>query len=154
MPHPPHGRPRPPPTHAAAFVDGSRLSAALEPMIPDPHDREFVLRCLLAEGPAHHRGANFALLTLLLEVIAAAEGTIAPAAEPLPVSMRLPPHLAREEAAVYPVALDLAPLRRIAADDELAAMVGSLTDGPPQHALANVLTVNLVGILLARLGRT
>jgi hypothetical protein len=65
--------------------------------------------------------------------------------------MRLPPHLAGTSAdAAYPLALPLHALRELAGGDEarVDAMVDCLTDGPPQHALANVAMVALIEALL------
>ena len=52
-----------------------------------------------------------------------------------------------------PLALPTAPLERLAprGTRDFAAIVDCLTDGPPQHALANVAMVTLIAELLARL---
>ena len=65
--------------------------------------------------------------------------------------MRLPPHLAEAaEDSHYPLRLPLDALRVLAGGDtaRLDAMVDCLTDGPPQHALANVVMVSLLDRLL------
>ena len=58
-----------PPPHrnapSAAFIDGARVDALLVGAVPDDEDRAFIVRCVLGEGPAHHRGANYVLLQLL-----------------------------------------------------------------------------------------
>lgn len=171
------------------FVDTRQLDERLTPLLPDAGDRAFVLRCLVGEGPMHHRGANYVLLSLLAEAVArlpargaagvagASAGAIAVearaeaaveaagqqaaamAAEVVTVPMRLPPHLhaadapCAAEAGAYPVGLPLAPLVGLAAGraSDVEAMVDCLTDGPPQHALANVLMVALLERLLAQL---
>lgn len=153
LPVPPRSGRRAPPSRVVSFVDRGRLGDALSAWIPDAHDRDFVVRCLLDEGPAHHRGANYALLMLLVELVGAIPAAGGPPAEPMAVPMRMPPHLAEgDEPPAWPVALDLAPLRRIASDESsLDGMIDCLTDGPPQHALANVLMVDLIGAALAAL---
>lgn len=140
-----------------AFVDADRIAALIAPWVPDPSQREFVVRCLLREGPAHHRGANYVLLSLLGLLL---EGgpPLAPAPDQpgVAVPLRLPPHLAEEhEDGAYPLVMPTGPIERLAAagSPEFEAMVDCLTDGPPQHALANAAMVALLGVLLERAGR-
>ena len=99
----------------------------------------------------HHRGANYILLTLLAQALG--PGTTLAAQQPgVAVPMRLPPHLADSmEASVYPVTLPTGALHALAGGDadQVHAMVDCLTDGPPQHALANVVMVSLIERLLA-----
>ncbi|AUX34291.1 hypothetical protein SOCE836_064620 [Sorangium cellulosum] len=160
--------PRPPrdhgPRHAplpssavSALIRPGRLDALLAPWMPDAEERAFVVRCIVGEGPIHHRGASYTLLCLLgllLEELGPDEGG-APRGESLPVPIRLPPHLARGSDHDYPLALPLAPLTRLApkGSPELAALVDCLTDGPPHHALANAAMVCLLDALFARAGR-
>jgi hypothetical protein len=69
------------------------------------------------------------------------------------VSMRLPPHLRdRDDGNDYPLPMPVAALRRLAGGDEQAveAMVDCLTDGPPQHALANAAMLCLIDALLRK----
>jgi hypothetical protein len=70
--------------------------------------------------------------------------------------MRVPPHLrgARGEHD-FPLTLPTRPIERLApaGSSGFAAMVDCLTDGPPQHALANAAMVGLLGALLERLAR-
>ena len=67
MPHrPPHRHV--PPSAITSFIDRARIDQLLAPWLPDAADREFVLRCILDEGPAHHRGANYVLLALLVRI--------------------------------------------------------------------------------------
>ena len=78
------------------------------------------------------------------------------AAGTLPVPMRVPPHLARPGSMMaYPLALPTAPLDRLAPSGsiEQAAMAECLSDGPPQHALANAAMVWLLGAALAKLDK-
>jgi hypothetical protein len=154
--HPPPHERHVPSSAIAGFIDPGRIEALLAPWVPDPHARAFVVRCMLAEGPAHHRGANYVLLRLLGLALERVPAGAEPSGEPgsVEVPMRLPPHLARVgEAKSYPLALPLGPIERLAArgSRELDAMVDCLTDGPPQHALANVAMVTLIAELLARL---
>jgi hypothetical protein len=155
-PRPPHER-HVPSSAISGFIETHPIEALLAPWIPDAAARAFVVRCMLAEGPAHHRGANYVLLRLLGQVLerVAPRGPVpAPAGEPLEVPMRLPPHLAKaSEPKSFPLALPTGPLERLAprGSREFEAMVDCLTDGPPQHALANVAMVTLLAELLARL---
>lgn len=155
-PRPPHERPVPS-SAISEFIDSSAIDALLTPWLPDPQARAFIVRCLLAEGPAHHRGANYVLLRLLgsaLERVPAAQNVPAPSGDALEVPMRLPPHLSRTEGHhCYPLPLPSAPLERLMPRHSrgFAAMVDCLTDGPPQHALANAMMVALIGELIARL---
>lgn len=129
----------------------------LAPWVPDAEDRAFVVRCMLDEGPAHHRGANYVLLALLGRLVEAI-GATGPKAGRSParsVPMRLPPHLAPadDEDGDYPLPLPTAGLAKLAPEGSVAfeAMVDCLTDGPPQHALANAAMVCLVTAALERL---
>jgi hypothetical protein len=148
-PHHPHDHP----PATAAFIDLQRIDALIAPFVPDAESRAFVVRCLLGEGPTHHRGANFVVLALLgqvLEKLGGAKST----GEQLPVAMRLPPHLARAAGPqAYPLGLSVEALERLAPKDSrnFEAMVDCLCDGPPQHALANAAMVDLLGAILARL---
>ncbi|MBK6852366.1 MAG: hypothetical protein IPG93_12235 [Burkholderiales bacterium] len=133
------------------FVDENRLDGWLGSLVPDAGDRAFVVRCLVGEGPIHHRGANYVLLALLFQALQA-HGGVTPGLGGEPVPMRLPPHLADAgHEGVYPLTLPVDALRELAGGDDrhVGAMVDCLTDGPPQHALANVAMVALIQGLLA-----
>jgi hypothetical protein len=153
------GHSRIPPAAAAAFIDSSRIDALLASIIPEDEDRAFVVRCILGEGPVHHRGANYVLLSLLgalLDSVGEEEIEALRVRGTLPVPMRVPPHLARPGSMMsYPLSLPTAPLERLATSGsaEQAAMAECLTDGPPQHALANAAMMWLVGAALERLDR-
>lgn len=143
-----------PASRVLGFVDEARLDGWLVPLVPDAGDRAFVTRCLVGEGPIHHRGANYILLALLGRAVQA-HGGARPVEDGEPVPMRLPPHLAESvEEGVYPLALPVRALRDLANgdSDHLDAMIDCLTDGPPQHALANVVMVALIESLLASSG--
>ncbi len=133
------------------FVDVRAVDAWLASLVPDDGDRAFVVRCLVGEGPIHHRGANFVLLALLARALAE-RGATRPAPSGVRVPMRLPPHLAdKVDNGAYPLRLPTGALRDLAGGDpaRLDAMIDCLTDGPPQHALANVAMVALIESLLA-----
>lgn len=150
------GQPRIPPGGAAAFIDSARVDAILEAIVPDAEDRAFVLRCILGEGPTHHRGANYVLLGLLGKLVDSlddAEVAAIRARGATPVPMRVPPHLERPGSMMaYPLDLPTGVLDTLApaGSPEQLAMVECLTDGPPQHALANATMVWLIGAALER----
>jgi hypothetical protein len=144
------------PSTATAFIDPSRLDALLTGAVPDAQDRAFVVRCILGEGPAHHRGANYVLL-LLLGMVADALGGMDVAAlrarGTLPVPMKVSPHLERPGSLMsYPLDLPTGPLEKLVPKGSMeeAAMAQCLTDGPPQHALANAAMLWLIGAALDR----
>ncbi|MBE2252727.1 MAG: hypothetical protein IAE78_24565 [Myxococcus sp.] len=153
--HHPHGPPHK--RHASsavtAFIDADALGEALTPWLPAAADREFVLRCVLDEGPAHHRGSNYVLLSLLAKL---AQRLGAQAVAPGPqrtFEMRLPPHLEDEiDERAWPVGVPEGVFDVVAPGDPRAAeaMTDCLTDGPPQHAVANVLMAQLLASLLAQ----
>ncbi|WP_437730152.1 hypothetical protein [Sorangium sp. So ce1335] len=142
----------------SALIRPERLDALLAPWMPDAEERAFVVRCIVGEGPVHHRGASYTLvclLGLLLEELGPSQEGGAPAGESLPVPIRLPPHLARGDDHDYPLSIPLAPLTRLApkGSPELAALVDCLTDGPPHHALANAAMICLLDALFTRAAR-
>jgi hypothetical protein len=142
---------------STAFIDPSRIDAILAGAVPDAEDRAFVVRCILNEGPAHHRGANYALLRLLgllLDRLGGADMASLREHGTIPVPMKVPPHLARQGSLMaYPLPLPLAPLSELAApaSPEQSAMADCLSDGPPQHSLANAAMLWLIGAALDRL---
>ncbi len=135
------------------YIDADRIDAILRPLVPGDRDRAFLLRCILHEGPGHHRGANYILVAMLGDLLEAlGEGTSAETlGDVRPVMMRVPPHLAEHAPKRYPVGIPAAPLRALAGGDaEVAdAMIHSLSDGPPQHALANAVMVSLLARAIA-----
>ncbi len=133
-----------------------RISAALAPWVPDDADREFVVRVILDEGPAHHRGSSYVLLALLAELVRRQVPSPGPAEAGEPVRMHLPPHVSAHVDGTYPLALQLEPIRALAPEDPSAqrAFVECLVDGPPHHALANAACVALLGALLRATART
>jgi hypothetical protein len=140
-----------------AMIDDGALDAVLAPFVPDARDRTFVVRCIVREGPIHHRGASYALIRLLALAVGATGGAPSGvgAGPSAAVPMRLPPHLGRDADGQhdFPLRMPLAPLERIAppGSRELAALVDCLLDGPPHHALANATMIALLGALLERL---
>jgi hypothetical protein len=149
--------PPPRPAPAIAFIEPARLDALLAGVLPDEQDRAFVVRCILGEGPAHHRGANYVLLLLLGMVVERLGGADVEALRrrgTLPVPMKVPPHLKRPGSLMaYPLGLPTAPLAKLAPEGsaEQAAMAECLMDGPPQHSLANAAMLWLIGAALERL---
>ena len=133
-----------------AFVDPQALDAVLQPLVPDAGERGFVARCLIGEGPLHHRGADCVLMSLLARLAVRSPGP-APPGPGVSVPMRLPPHLAGQvEEGDFPIRMPTRALETLAGGDpsRLEAMIDCLTDGPPQHALANVVLVTLLDQLL------
>lgn len=141
----------------ASLIDIGALSQALTPWLPDAEERAFVLRCVLDEGPAHHRGANYVLLTLLTRLCRALGATAPVGGAQRPFAMRLPPHLEESvDDATWPVSVPLAALEPLApaGTKQFEAAVDCVTDGPPQHAVANVLMLQLLAAALAKVGPT
>lgn len=139
----------------ARAADPARLADALAPIIPDAGDRAFVVRCILDEGPIHHRASSWALVVLAAE-IARRVGSTPDDRDPesrdsLAVRLRLPPHLAGDDDdGAFPLRLPLAPLRAIAGSDrDVEALADALADGPPHHALANAALVSIFARILA-----
>lgn len=156
--------PPPPPHHhhdrtaasaIALALDADRLAKAIAPWAADPNDRAFLVRCIIGEGPIHHRGSSYALIALA-GAIAERLGVTAPPSDAhgVTVPMRLPPHLEKpdEEPPVYPLRLDIAGIDRIAGgkDGVRQVLTDAVTDGPPHHALANVALLNLLAAILRR----
>lgn len=133
-----------------SFIDRGRLEALLAPWVPAEADRAFVARCMLGEGPAHHRGANFVLLRLLGELAARLAPAPAPTTDPVPVPIRLPPHVPSADDRDYPLGFPRRVIARLAPGDPatVAAMIDCVTDGPPQHALANAAMLCLLDAML------
>ena len=154
--HPKHHHAPTPPRAIRALLAPEKLDPLLAPFVPDPDDRAFVTRCILDEGPIHHRGANFALLSLVAVLLERTGGLPDKplTGQTLVVPLRLPPHLAPEqhEDRTYPLHMPLAPLEAIAPKDSRAldALADCLLDGPPHHALANAALVCALGVLLER----
>jgi hypothetical protein len=136
-----------------AAVDPDAVAELLRPFIEDDRDRAFVVRCMLGEGPAHHRGATYALLRMLGEAVRR-RGARAVGGPTVEVPMNMPPHLRRGEDAVFPLRMPLAPIAVVAAPGSPAsrALADCLTDGPPHHALANAAMVCLLSELLGDVG--
>jgi len=166
--HRPH-RPldRAPASAVASLIRPEAVERLLTPWIPDAEERAFVVRCMIGEGPIHHRGASYALLLLLGQLLERVDppGTLEPqpasighdggsAADSTPVPLRLPPHTTPRGDGDhhYPLRMPTAPLERIApkGSPELAVLVDCLLDGPPHHALANAAMVCLLDALLRR----
>lgn len=152
-PHRPHGRA--PASAITALIRPEAVERLLAPWLPDADERAFVVRCIVGEGPIHHRGASYALLLLLGELLARTDAAPpAPAGDTTAVPLRLPPHARPHEGDDhhYPLRMPTAPLERLApkGSPEFTALVDCLLDGPPHHALANAAMVCLLDALLRR----
>jgi hypothetical protein len=135
-------------------ADRGRISQGLAPWLPDAGDRDFLLRCMLNEGPQHHRASNAVLLRLLVDVAALVGPAPVDTGPGVPVRMRLPPHLLEHNAdARFPLEIPVNALARLAptGSDAQRAMADLLGDGPPQHALANAAMVTLLHHVLRAL---
>lgn len=154
--HPPHHHDLAPPKVIRSLLSPERIERLLAAFVPNPADRAFVSRCILDQGPVHHRGANFALLALVTALLERTGGLPKEPihGETVPVPLRIPPHLAptNDEDSEYPLRLPIAPLEAIAPKNSpgLHALVDCLVDGPPHHALANAALVCALGTLLDR----
>lgn len=155
--HKPHHHPPPvSPTAIRRLLSPEKLEPLLAPFLPDPADRDFVMRCILEQGPIHHRGATFALLALAATLLERTGGfpASAPPGQTIPVPLRLPPHLApeRDDDKAYPLQMPLGPIETLAPRGTAAfdALVDCLLDGPAHHALANAALVCAFSVLLER----
>lgn len=160
MPKPPHGGGPPhrhvPSSAIASFIDAAAISSILASWLPDEADRAFVIRCILDEGPAHHRGSNWVLLSLLGRILAELGSGEIREGESVAVPMRLPPHLSQPADGgerAFPLRMPTRAIAQLAPPDTVSfsAMVDCLTDGPPQHSLANAAMVCLLTAVLDRL---
>lgn len=155
MPPPHHPHDRAAASAIALVLDADRLARILEPWVPDVGERTYMVRCIIGEGPIHHRGASYALIALA-GAIAERLGVAVPATDNTGISvpMRLPPHLERpgEEPPAYPMRLDPTGLDHLANGHAGVRQVlaDAVTDGPPHHALANVALLNLLAAILRR----
>lgn len=136
-------RPPPPkgPKHGRSVaLDAGPIDAALSGIVPDARDRAFVLRCVLEEGPRHHRVASWALLRMLAVVLAELGGpdptTGSGPSEPL--GMRLPPNVvSSSDDTSFPIGIPTGMIRAFFDESEAALALECLSDGPPHHLLAN-----------------
>jgi len=134
-----------------------RIGSLVAAYVHDPAACEFIVRCLLDEGPIHHRGDNFVLIALLGEVLdrlPPVAGGDPGAGDSFPVPMRIPPaHHTGAEPKAYPLAIPQAPLALVDGGDPArrSYLAECLADGPPHHALANAMMVNLLHVILQRL---
>lgn len=147
----------PPPPRSGQLPDLDReaVDRALATVIPDARDRAFVLRCILEEGPRHHRIASWALLRALAGLLESRPPAAPLEAEAIPTEplrMRLPPSVAQaSEDAAFPIGIPKRLLARSLEDDEDAAIaLEALADGPPHHALANAVMLWLMEALAGR----
>lgn len=156
---PPSPPPRRIPTSAiTAFIQRDAINELLRPWLPADDERALVVRCLLDTGPAHHCGANYVLLRLLGLVLERVGGPPASGAaddSSVAIPLRLPPPFADARQEVhFPLTLPTRAVAQLAPRNSrhFAAMVDCLTDGPPQHALANAAILRLIEAVLMQLG--
>jgi hypothetical protein len=121
-------------------LDDDAINAGLAEVVPDARERAFVLRCILEEGPRHHRVASWTLLRLLAAVLAelgdARPTATRGASEPL--GMRLPPSVvASSDDAQFPIGIPTSMVNEVMSRREVELALECLRDGPPHHALAN-----------------
>lgn len=160
-PPPPSSRPRREPHEKhrggkggrGVALDSSAIDAALTEFVKDPRDRAFVLRCIMEEGPRHHRVASWALLRLLAAVLdelgGAAPGTGDGPMEPL--GMRLPPSVAASsDDAEFPIGVPTGLLFDLMSRRDAELALECLREGPPHHALANAAMAWLLQAIHAR----
>ncbi|TXH23896.1 MAG: hypothetical protein E6Q99_07425 [Elusimicrobia bacterium] len=142
-----------PASEIAAFIRREEIESLLRPWLPDAGECEMVVRCLLDVGPAHHRGSNYILLRLL-GLLVSRLGVVPPPRskeECSAIPLRVPRQLPSPDAPIsYPLGLPLPVLERLAprGSRQLAAMLDCLSDGPPQHSLANAAMLQLIDVLL------
>lgn len=137
-------------------LDAGAIEAALVEIVPDARDRAFVLRCVLEEGPRHHRVASWALLRMLAAVLAEVGGADPETREgpSEPLGMRLPPNVAASsDDADFPIGVPTRMLREVLDEDEAALALACLSDGPPHHALANATMTWLIQAIYERVLR-
>lgn len=145
--------PRVPASEIAAFIQPDQIDSLLEPWLPDAGERTMVIRCLLEVGPAHHRGSNFVLLRLLGLLLkrSGASPTPLSTAAVVPVPLRIPLSVDSSTGPMnYPLGVPTDVLERLAprGSRAWAAMIDCLTDGPPQHSLANAAMLCILSTLL------
>ncbi|MBL8677527.1 MAG: hypothetical protein JNK05_00060 [Myxococcales bacterium] len=150
-------RPPPPPKRPSKkLVDREALESVLETLVEDPHEREFIARCIAREGPPHHQAASYALLRLLAEVSRRMGAVASPASRGKRTRVHVAPHHARDDddEREFSLALPEGALARIEPDPKRrAAFEDALLDGPTHHALANVAMVALIEAILVELDR-
>ncbi len=138
-------------------MDSAAIDAALVDIVPDARDRAFVLRCILDEGPRHHRVASWALLRMLAAVLAEVGGAERDTREgpSEPIAMRLPPLVAASSAdAEFPIGVPSSLLRELMPSRDAELALECLREGPPHHALANAAMAWLLQAIHDRLRRT
>lgn len=121
-------------------LDAAPIDAALVHVVPDARARAFVLRCILEEGPRHHRVASFTILRLLARIIEdlGGAGPEAPDSTESTLEMRLPPSVASlTDDAEFPIGIPKRMIREVLGEKSAEVALECLGDGPPHHALAN-----------------
>ena len=149
---------RPPGRHGpgrgrAPSLDATGIDAALAGIVPDARDRAFVLRCVLEEGPRHHRVASWALLRMLAAILTEVGGApdATHEAPRVPLEMRLPPSVSSSsDDAEFPIGIPTSLLESLMDAPHTRLALECLADGPPHHALANAAMVWLLQAIYDR----
>lgn len=148
---------RPPPKPHAPdakrrIADRKRIESALEGLVPDDEDREFIARCIAREGPPHHQAASYAIIAMMASLVERLDAKRAPQKGPRPAMKVSPHHEPDEDEHEFAIRLPRRAIERIEPDPKRAdALVEALLDGPTHHALANVAMVALLDAAIARL---
>lgn len=130
---------------SAAIFDLGRIAAILAPWLPDQGERDAIVGCILGEGAGRRRGASYALLALAGEIARRVGFEAQCEDRGIPVPCQDGPEC--------PLLLDPGAMPRVAGGSAAAgrALSGAVTDGPPQHVLADVALLNLLTAILRRL---
>ncbi|MDH4318971.1 MAG: hypothetical protein OEV64_11310 [Desulfobulbaceae bacterium] len=128
----------------------------MKELIGNGRDFAFAYRLAFEEGPWHHADSSSILSKALLkgirEIANQLEIQISPYdGEVVEVPMHRPPHhrhLAGN--GVYPVDLPVNLIVKLAEGDDQRAeeMIEALTEGPPHHVMANILTMHMAEALM------
>jgi hypothetical protein len=128
----------------------------MKELIGNGRDFAFAYRLACEEGPWHHADANAILLNALLkgicEIANHMEIQISPYdGEVVEVPMHRPPHHRNLSGnGVYPMDLPVNLIVKLADGDDQRAeeMIEALTEGPPHHVMANILTMHMAEALM------
>ena len=129
----------------------------IQDLLCNSRDFPFTERLAFEEGPWHHPYTNFILLSGLLKGCREISDRLnvpmkAYQGEVVEVPMHRPPHLRHVSAGgVYPTDLPISVILDLADGDEKRAeeMIEALTEGPPHHVMANIITVHVAEALMA-----
>lgn len=131
--------------------------SGIQDLLGNGRDLNFTCRLAFEEGPWHHAYANSILLSILLKGCREISDQLnvpmkAYQGEVVEVPMHRPPHLRHvSTGGVYPTDLPISVILELADGDEKRAeeMIEALTEGPPHHVMANIITVHVAEALMA-----